>query len=53
MLIHAWKCVCHVQFLTGHACYVPSFVLACSQTRFVVGMAPGKESHCHLKIWLL
>jgi len=52
MLVCAWKRVRHVQFLTGRVCYVLSFVLACGQTHFIVGMAPGKESRCHLKIRL-
>jgi len=51
--VHAWKRIRHIQFLIDRACYALSFVLACSQTHFVVGAVPSKGSRRHLKIQLL
>ena len=51
--VHAWKRVRHIRFLIDRTCYTLSFILVHSQTRFVVGVAPGKGSCHHLKIRLL
>ena len=53
MPVRAWKHVRRIPFLVGHACYAPSFVLARSWTRFIMGAAPGKGSRHHLKTQLL